>query len=145
MFEDHAFQQSFNDLLLFWCELRDSFKQKTEIAIGTALVGAEDQHICAHLPLYSGLGGFFTVNCDGEVVSYLWDDTLHGKVEFDPDIRNSALFQGSQRYPELATLIEKPPDAKVCSYCNGSGIPVGVEGLNTKSIICYCGGLGWVS
>ena len=97
------------------------------------------------LPLYSSMGGFYTVNSSGEVISYLWDDTLHGKVEFDPDIRNSALFQGSKRYPELASLIKKPPDARVCPYCNGSGIPLGTEALKTDSIICYCGGLGWLS
>jgi hypothetical protein len=27
----------------------DGFKLETEISIGTALIGAEDQHICAHL------------------------------------------------------------------------------------------------
>ena len=36
------------------------------------------------LPLTYDMGGFCTINSDGEIVSYLWDDTLHGQVEFDP-------------------------------------------------------------
>lgn len=49
VFEDHAFEQGLNDLLFFWRELGDRFKLELKIAIGTALIGAEDQHICTHL------------------------------------------------------------------------------------------------
>lgn len=96
------------------------------------------------LPICSDMGGVFTVDVNGEVRSFLWDDTLHGKVEFDPRIRNSALFQGSKKYPELASLIEKPEDARVCPHCGGTGIDAYAQKLNTDAIICYCGGLGWI-
>lgn len=96
------------------------------------------------LPLYGDMGGVLTIAADGEIRSFLWDDTLHGQIEFDPRIQNVALFQGSKKYPELEVLIEKPPDAQVCSYCQGSGIAPFAEELGKESIVCYCGGLGWV-
>ena len=90
------------------------------------------------------MGGVLTINVDGEIRSFLWDDTLHGQVEYDPRIRNVALFQGSKKYPELEVLIEKPNDANVCEYCKGTGIAPFAEELNTDALVCYCGGLGWV-
>jgi hypothetical protein len=96
------------------------------------------------LPLFHDMGGVLTINMDGEIRSFLWDDTLHGQVEYDPRIRNLALFQGSKKYPELKVLIEKPETARVCSYCQGSGIAPLAKKLNGEGIVCYCGGLGWV-
>ena len=96
------------------------------------------------LPLFCDMGGVLTIDVDGEIRSFLWDDTLHGQVEYDPRIRNLALFQGSKKYPELEVLIEKPNDAHVCQFCQGTGIPPDAEKLNTAGIVCYCGGLGWV-
>lgn len=90
------------------------------------------------------MGGVFTVDVNGEIRSFLWDDTLHGQVEFDPRIRNLALFQGSRIYPELGALIEKPEDARVCPHCEGTGMDSYAERLNTDAIVCYCGGLGWI-
>jgi hypothetical protein len=96
------------------------------------------------LPLYRSMADVVTINASGDVISFLWDDTLHGQIEFDPRIRNTALFQGSKKYPELASLIEKPDDAQVCPHCGGTGIDSYAEKLNTNAIVCYCGGLGWV-
>ena len=96
------------------------------------------------LPVFCDMGGVLTINADGEIRSFLWDDTSHGQVEYEPRIRNLALFQGSKKYPELGVLIEKGNDANVCQFCQGSGIPPGAGKLNTAGIVCYCGGLGWV-
>lgn len=96
------------------------------------------------LPLSWDMGGVLTINASGDVVSFLWDDTVHGQIEFDPRIRNIALFQGSKKYPELENLIEKPEDARVCPYCGGSGTHSYAEKLKTDAIVCYCGGLGWI-
>ena len=96
------------------------------------------------LPLYCDMGGVLTIGVNGEIRSFLWDDILHGQIEFDPRIRNLALFQGSKKYPELKLLIEKPEDACVCEFCNGSGVAPGAIELDTGGIVCYCGGLGWV-
>lgn len=86
----------------------------------------------------------YTINTNGDVISFLWDDTLHGQIEFDPRIRNIALFQGSKKYPELKCLIERPDDATVCPHCGGTGMDPYAEKLKTDAIICYCGGLGWI-
>jgi hypothetical protein len=113
----------------------------------TAEVSAELRKLVAQesvLPLFCDMSGVLTIDVDGEICSFLWDDTLHGKVEYDPRIRNLALFQGSKKYPELEDLIEKPDDARVCSYCLGTGIAPFAEQLNTEAIVCYCGGLGWI-
>jgi len=97
------------------------------------------------LPLFSDMGGVFTINPEGEVFSFPWDDLLHGRrLESDRRIRNVVLFQGSKKYPELKVLIEKPNDVHVCEYCQGTGIAPYAEKLNTDGIVCYCGGLGWI-
>lgn len=96
------------------------------------------------LPLLCDMGGVLTINVDGEIRSFLWDDTLHGQVEYDPRIRNVALFQGSKKYPDLKVLIEKPDDAQICPHCQGTGIAPDGEKLNTDALVCYCGGLGWI-
>lgn len=96
------------------------------------------------LPLYCDMGGVFTINVEGEIRSFLWDDTLHGRIEYEPRIRNLVLFQGSIKYPELKSLITKPDDARVCGECDGTGIHPFAEKLNTNTIVCYCGGLGWI-
>lgn len=96
------------------------------------------------LPLYRSMADVVAINASGDVISFLWDDTLHGQIEFDPRIRNIALFQGSKKYPELAVLIEKPEDFRVCPHCGGSGKDPYAEKLNVDNIVCYCGGLGWI-
>lgn len=110
-----------------------------------AEAGSELRKLAAQenvLPLFSDMGGVLTINVNGEIRSFLWDDTLHGQVEYDPRIQNLALFQGSKTYPELAVLIERPEDAQVCSFCHGSGTaPLGEQ---LTGIVCHCGGLGWV-
>ncbi|HEY7914065.1 MAG TPA: hypothetical protein VIG62_19295, partial [Blastocatellia bacterium] len=56
---------------------------------------------------------------------------------------NVALFQGSLTYPEIKSLIpSRPADAEDCPYCSGE--VVDQNKLEQQSIICYCGGLGWV-
>ena len=49
MLEDHSFRQGFDNFLFIGRELRDSFKLQAEIAVRSAFIRAEVQHICAHL------------------------------------------------------------------------------------------------
>jgi len=93
-------------------ELIDDYS-KSESAMPELRILVDQERV---LPICFDMGGVFTVDVNGEVRSFLWDDTLHGQVEFDPRIRNNALFQGSKKYPELASLIEKPETA--CSEAN---------------------------
>src|SRR6266478_7831820 len=96
------------------------------------------------LPLVWDMGGVFTINPHGEIVSFAWDKQDDPRVESDLRLRNNALFGGSKKYPELERLIEKPENSRVCPHCGGTGIDSYAEKLNTDAIVCYCGGLGWI-
>lgn len=97
------------------------------------------------LPLFMDMGGVFTINARGDILSFLWDDTLHPQMEYDPRIRNLVLSQGSKKYPMLKDLIpSKPDEARICPDCGGTGIAPFAAKLNTDAIVCYCGGLGWI-
>lgn len=96
------------------------------------------------LPLTWDMGGVFTINPNGEIVSFAWDEWENPRVESDLRVRNNALFAGSKKYSELESLIERPKAARMCPHCGGSGKDVYSEKLNSDAIICYCGGLGWI-
>lgn len=97
------------------------------------------------LPLMLDMGGCYALRSNKQVISFPWDDITDIRVENDPRIRNIALFRGSKKYPELMALIPpKPNNAIECSYCDGTGIEKTTAKLGLDSIICYCGGLGWL-
>lgn len=97
------------------------------------------------LPLFLDFGGMCAINARGDILSFLWDDPEHPRVESDPRIQNLALFQGSKKYSGLEDLVPaRPEDARVCWGCGGTGIDPYATKLNTDAIVCYCGGLGWI-
>jgi hypothetical protein len=110
------------------------------------------------LPLISDWGGVFTISVSGDIIMFPFrvndegefvafpfaDHKEHPRLETDLRLRNNALFGGSRKYPDLEILVEKPKDAKICPYCEGTGKDAYAEKLNTDSIVCYCGGLGWI-
>ena len=53
------------------------------------------------LPLVWDMGGVFTINPNGEIVSFAWDGWDDPRVESDLRLRNNALFGGSKKYPVL--------------------------------------------
>ncbi len=99
------------------------------------------------LPLVTDMGGLYALRPDGEIISVAWDDDEPPRSERDPRIRNAMLFQGSKRYPELAALVPNRPEQAIdCPHCSGTGV-VRIEGHEPEeipSLICYCGGLGWI-
>ncbi len=94
------------------------------------------------LPLLLDWNGCFALQANGEIVSFLWDNHRDIKPETDARIRNIALFQGSQKYPELVP--SRPPDATACSLCRGTGVEPLSAQHGIDNIVCYCGGLGWL-
>lgn len=95
------------------------------------------------LPLTSEWGGCSGIRADGEIVSSLWDNPEEVQTETDPRLRNTVLFQGARRFPDLAILIPpRPADAVTCGSCNGAGVLP--EFAKLENVVCYCGGLGWL-
>jgi len=94
------------------------------------------------LPLYLGWVAVLGLRPDGSLVS--WDN------EDDPEVLKPlsdsywgrmAICQGAKKYPELVSLLpRRPAEARDCESCKGTGQ---LEGL-PQTIICGCGGLGWI-
>lgn len=132
-----------------------------EYISGSALNPPDLQRLAAAervLPLVTDMGGVIAINARGDVVTFPFDTNAEGDVvayplnkwatpraELDPRIRNTALFQGSKKYPELIALVPSKPDGShVCPDCGGTGIEPNAAKLKLDNIICYCGGLGWL-
>ena len=65
-------------------------------------------------------------------------------IETDSRSRRIALFQGAKKYPQLIPLLsERPDSARNCPCCLGSG-EINVPGVPPGTIVCYCGGSGWL-
>ena len=97
------------------------------------------------LPLMLDMGGCLAIRPYGEIVSFAWDEEQNYVVERDRRLCNIALFQGSEKYPELLHLITpRTLLDKDCPHCDGTGIhPINAT-LRMGNILCYCGGLGWI-
>ena len=99
------------------------------------------------LPLYADWGGGVAMRPDGELIGFLWDEPQSIKMETDPHLRFLALVTGSERYPELASLLpQRTSNDRDCPLCNGTGEVPGLKehGIDTKVVRCYCGGAGWL-
>ena len=97
------------------------------------------------LPLDLDWNGTFALRRDGEIILYMWDPPHDLRVEKDPRLRNTALHQGSLKYPELKPLVPvKPITAPECLSCKGTGIHPQAVKLGLNNIVCFCGGLGWL-
>jgi hypothetical protein len=105
----------------------------------------ETAAVARALPLVAEMGGVYAINTKGDVLSFGWDNLEVPNEETDMRIRNIALFQGSKRYPEIASLIpDRPHDALTCPHCEGTGIDPFSAKHNIEGIVSYCGGLGWI-
>jgi hypothetical protein len=95
----------------------------------------------AALPLYAGWTETIGLRADGEFVSWSTEGDYIGtqSVE-DQSLVISALVVGSDRYPELRSLLPVRGPGSVDCPCRA--VPLCVSG----QLICgTCGGLGWLS
>jgi hypothetical protein len=97
------------------------------------------------LPIYIDWTHCYGLRADGTVFLFSTEDeekTIH--EETNERLRNLALFRGAKKYPELKTIAPvRSTDAIDCPNCKGLG-KIDVPGLGPDTIVCYCGGLGWL-
>lgn len=96
------------------------------------------------LPLCVDWEKCWALRPDGQVVVFSHEgEDPQLREEEDSRMINVALFQGSLTYPEIKRLVPaRPTDAKDCPFCPGGGVQS--ENPVSQTMICYCGGLGWI-
>ena len=103
------------------------------------------------LPLFSDWTECRAIRANGEIVSFMFDNSWHPEIETpnlqvegDARWRHLALFQGAKKYPELSVLIPSRSIGAVdCPWCEGQGEITGTQS-KLKELVCYCGGVGWL-
>ncbi len=96
------------------------------------------------LPVLRDWGGCFLLRPDLSIMAAAWDGSDF-RLEEDPVFRNTVLLRASSEFEELRGL--KPvrePDSPICPMCQGSGVVPRLPPELADSIVCYCGGLGWL-
>lgn len=97
------------------------------------------------LPLYVDWSAFLGLRPDGEILVVPLEEEGDPKPENNDRLRRMALYRGSKKYPELSSLVPKKPiGALACPHCEGCG-RINIPGVEPDTIICYCGGLGWLT
>jgi hypothetical protein len=97
------------------------------------------------LPGWRDMGGCYALRPNGEVIFFGWDD-MAITIGTDPRIRNFAFAQAARTYAQLSEFVpQRPTSARSCDVCNGTGMPASLPAHLADSIVCQCGGLGWLS
>jgi hypothetical protein len=78
--------------------------------------------------------------------SFIWDEPHQLRAEGEERIRTLVLFQAAKKFFELGPLTpSRPATALDCDFCKGSGIVIDLPPKLAKDILCFCGGLGWLT
>ena len=97
------------------------------------------------LPVLIDWTAFWGLRPDGSILLIPTEDEGEARPENDGRMRRVAIFRGAKKYPELKPLVPaRPPDAPDCPHCEGHG-RIDLPGLEPDTIICFCGGSGWVT
>jgi len=105
----------------------------------------EIAHTVGALPLLLDMGGFFALKADGVLVAVPWDNPEKQRIVTSKREKDIALLAGSTRYPVLARFVpRRPPDARPCPTCRGTGVPAVAAQAGLTNVRCWCGGLGWI-
>ena len=126
-----------------------------------ARTACEMDAICASesLPTLEDWSAFAAITRDCAIVWVDRDAPYSTRAIDDPRYQRFALFEASNRFPTLKSLLPKrPDDAMDCDHCDGTGrtsfgfkpetIQLGDRNVRVAEledrIGCYCGGLGWL-
>ena len=97
------------------------------------------------LPIMADMGGCYAITCAGDITVFVWDKQDDLRPEGDPRICRIVVFQAARRYPILEPFIpRRPGHAMDCRHCAGTGPIQGIPSELAQSLVCYCGGLGWL-
>lgn len=97
------------------------------------------------LPVFVGWTAFYGLQVDGQIIVVPTEEEGDAEPELDERIKRMAVFRGAKKYPELKPLVPKrPAGSPDCSYCEGRG-QIDFPGVEPDTIVCYCGGLGWLT
>ena len=95
------------------------------------------------LPLYIGWTETTGIKSNGDIVIWNTEHSVPFIDEIDTQLFHASLMDGVKRYPNVEFLVpSRPSTATTCDCCNGTGVfPV----PKCSSVICKCGGVGWLS
>jgi hypothetical protein len=97
------------------------------------------------LPILIDWTAFWGLRPDGSIFLIPTEDDVQARPEGDERMCRVAIFRGAKKYPELKPLVPvRPPDAPDCPHCEGHG-RIDIPGVEPDTIICFCGGSGWVT
>jgi hypothetical protein len=117
-------------------------RARLDALLGSDEAGSEDECRAARttnaLPVYFDMGGVLAFTPEGVVLSCDWE-SKQVRPETDEKWIIAAALSAAERYPELGRLVPgKPPAAKTCEACSGTG-----RMLQTRVLCRQCSGLGW--
>jgi hypothetical protein len=91
------------------------------------------------LPVYFDLGGALAFTPGGVLLRYNWE-AEQAAPEKDDRWLILAAVSAAEKYPDLRKMLpERPPTAKACSLCSGTG-----RVFWLKAFCGNCCGLGWM-
>jgi len=98
------------------------------------------------LPLWTDWVGCIALRPTGLLVFFAWDEPekvepVGAAGDYDRRMVHAARAEGSRRFPNIVGLAPvRDAAARLCPSCGGSGRLASVP----ESVVCECGGLGWV-
>jgi hypothetical protein len=108
---------------------------------------SEIPHVVEHggLPLYRGWTETLAIRPDGTLVKWSTDEWPGAKEFNDPVWIKVAVTQGAKLYPELLPIVpQRPSSAMTCEACDGTGDPLHQNERLRGTVVCSCGGVGWL-
>jgi hypothetical protein len=97
------------------------------------------------LPIFADMSGWIGLRTDGSMI-FLNHDSKKTSEDIEPEWRLIALVNGSEKYPELKSLLpNRLESATDCQECKGTGRFIFESQVYLRAFCGVCSGLGWKS